>query len=212
MTDQGETDEAIAIHRQCLTLKGWHHVATKGYRFTRDWFTHNIPTLTDYLQRFVNIQVNALEIGSFEGMSACWLLDYILTHPAAKLTCIDPYFAENFAPNIAKTGAPDKIIKLVGPSQDLLPSLEPESYDFVYIDGCHWAEPVRQDALLSWKLLKPEGLVIFDDYEWNDPNYPGQETRIGIDAFIAEVQSEIEIIYHGYQLIARKTAVANSSS
>lgn len=209
LAEQGDGNEAVTVHRQGLALKGWHHVVTKSYVFTRDWFSHNIPVLTEKLQRFVNAKVNALEIGSFEGMSTCWLLDYILKHPAAKLTCIDPYFQENFDLNIAKTGAPEKIIKLVGHSQQLLATLEPESYDFIYIDGCHWAEQVRQDAILAWPLLKPGGLIVFDDYEWSDPNHPGQDTKIGIDAFLASVRSHVEIVHQEYQLIVKKQVTAD---
>ncbi|MBF2046967.1 MAG: tetratricopeptide repeat protein [Elainella sp. C42_A2020_010] len=206
LAEQGEMSEAATVHRQGLALKGWQHVVTKGYSFTRDWFSHNIPVLTEQLQRFVNAKVNALEIGSFEGMSACWLLDYILTHPAARLTCIDPYFQENFDTNIAKTGSPEKIIKLVGHSQDLLATLEPASYDFIYIDGCHWAEQVKQDGVLSWSLLKPGGLMLFDDYEWSDPEYPGQNTKLGVDAFLDSVRSQVEIVHQQYQLIVKKTS------
>jgi tetratricopeptide (TPR) repeat protein/predicted O-methyltransferase YrrM len=211
LAEQGEVNEAVTVHRQALALKGWHHVVTKSYVFTRDWFSHNIPVLTEKLQRFVNARVNALEIGSFEGMSACWLLDYILRHSAAKLTCIDPYFQENFALNIAKTGAPEKIIKLVGHSQQILETLEPESYDFIYVDGCHWAEQVKQDAFLAWPLLKPGGLIIFDDYEWSDPNYPGQDTKIGIDIFLDSLRSQVEIVHQEYQLIVKKQLITQKT-
>lgn len=204
LTNQGEKEAAISLHRQASLLRGWQRATTKNYVFTSDWFTHNIPVWTEHLSRFVNVAVNALEIGSYEGMSTCWFLDYILTHPAAKLTCIDLYFQENFDVNIAKTGSAEKIIKLTGDSHQILASLSPESYDLIYVDGCHWAEHARKDAVLSWKLLKPGGLIVFDDYQWSDPNRPGEDTKFGIDAFLASVQAEIEILHQGYQIIARK--------
>ncbi|MFM7423404.1 MAG: tetratricopeptide repeat protein [Elainella sp.] len=204
LANQGDPEEASLIHRQCSILRGWQRAALREYRFTHDWFTHNIPVWTEHLQRFVDAEVNALEIGSFEGMSTCWLLDYILTHPQARLTCIDLYFQENFDINVAKTGAPEKIIKLAAESHACLASLEPATYDLIYIDGNHLADHAQRDAALSWPLLKPGGLLIFDDYEWSDANYPGQETKVGIDAFIVSVRPQIEILYQGYQLIARK--------
>ena len=212
LSNQGEAAEARLLHRQGGILRGWQRAAIREYSFAHDWFTHNIPVWTEQLQRFVNLPVNALEIGSFEGMSTCWLLDYILTHPDARLTCIDLYFQESFDVNIAKTGAAEKIIKIAAESHQTLAGLKPLSYDLIYIDGNHLAAHAQQDAVLSWKLLKPGGLMVFDDYQWSDPNYPGQETKIGIDAFIAGVQSELEILYQGYQLIARKTVLATSSS
>jgi len=212
LSNQGEAAEARLLHRQASILRGWQRAATREYSFAHDWFTHNIPVWTEHLQRFVNTPVNALEIGSFEGMSTCWLLDYILTHPDARLTCIDLYFQESFDINIAKTGTPEKIIKLTAESHQTLASLKSQSYDLIYIDGNHLAAHAQQDANLSWVLLKPGGLLVFDDYEWSDPNYPGQETKIGIDAFLATVQSEVEILYQGYQLIVRKKVVTSFSS
>lgn len=216
LANQGESVEASLLHRQGGILRGWQRAETRGYRFTHDWFTHNIPVWTERLQRFVNLPVNALEIGSFEGMSTCWLLDYILTHSEAKLTCIDLYFQENFDLNVAKTGSPEKIVKIAAESHQTLASLEPQTYDLIYIDGNHLADHAQQDAALSWPLLKPGGLLIFDDYEWSDANYPGQETKIGIDAFLAtvqsEVQSEVEILHQAYQLIVRKSVIQAASS
>ncbi len=208
LANQGEAAEASKLHRQGGILRGWQRAETRGYHFTHDWFTHNIPVWTERLQRFVNTPVNALEIGSFEGMSTCWLLDYILTHPEAKLTCIDLYFQDNFDLNVAKTGSPEKIIKIAAESHETLAGLTPNAYDLIYIDGNHLADHAQQDAVLAWPLLKPGGILVFDDYEWSDANHPGQETKLGIDAFMATVQPEIEILHQGYQLIARKTVLA----
>jgi predicted O-methyltransferase YrrM len=74
----------------------------------------------------------------------------------------------------------------------------------MYVDGCHWADYVRHEATLAWRLLKPGGLMIFDDYQWSDPNYPGQDTQIGIDAFLATVHDQFEVVHQGYQIIIQK--------
>jgi tetratricopeptide (TPR) repeat protein len=210
LANQGETEQAIELHRQAAAQRGWQRSISKGYGFTHDWFTHTIPVWTEHLKRFVNAEVNALEIGSFEGMSTCWLLDYILTNPNARITCIDHYFQEVFDTNIVKTGSPEKVIKLTGDSHQLLAALEPETYDLIYIDGNHLAEHARQDAALSWPLLKPGGLLVFDDYEWSDANFPGQETKLGIDMFLHSVQPHVEILYQGYQMIVKKSVACPS--
>jgi tetratricopeptide (TPR) repeat protein/predicted O-methyltransferase YrrM len=205
LADQGELEEAIELHRNGGVLKGWQCAASRNYQFTHDWFTHNIPTWAAQLKPFAHYpNVQALEVGSFEGMSACWLLDHILTHPLARLTCIDRYFQEKFETNLAQTEATAKLIKLLGDSHAVLASLRPDSYDIIYIDGCHLADHVRQDAMLSWQLLKVGGLLIFDDYEWTDPNYPGQDTQIGIDTFLNSVQKQITVVHKGYQVIVKK--------
>lgn len=64
----------------------------KGYKFTTDWFIENLPTWEQYLIHLANQpEINVLEIGSWEGMSACWLLDNILTHESSRITCIDTF-------------------------------------------------------------------------------------------------------------------------
>ncbi|MEG4421111.1 tetratricopeptide repeat protein [Microcoleus sp. LAD1_D5] len=201
----GELEEAIICHQKAGELRGWPECAAKDYQFTQDWFTHNIPIWKRHLQEFTGIaDFQVVEIGSFQGMSACWLLDNILTHPTAKITCIDLYFQQHFKGNIVKTGAADRVIELEGYSQDLLVNLNSEYYDVAYIDGCHKPTSALQDAILSWRLVKVGGLMIFDDYEFTFPDSPEQDTKIGIDVFLEMFGSQLEVVHKGYQLIVKK--------
>ncbi|MEG4939278.1 tetratricopeptide repeat protein [Microcoleus sp. F4-D5] len=201
----GELEEAIICHQKASELRGWPECTAKNYQFTQDWFTHNIPIWQRHLQEFTGIaDFQVVEIGSFQGMSACWLLDKILTHPTAKITCIDLYFQEHFKGNIVKTGAAERVIELEGYSQDLLVNLTAEYYDIAYIDGCHKPTSALQDAILSWRLVKVGGLMIFDDYEFTFPDSPEQDTKIGIDVFLEMFGSQLEVVHKGYQLIVKK--------
>jgi len=201
----GELEEAIICHQKAGELRGWAECAAKDYQFTQDWFTHNIPIWKRHLQEFTGIaDFQVVEIGSFQGMSACWLLDNILTHPTAKITCIDLYFQQDFKGNIVKTGAADRVIELEGYSQELLVNLDSEYYDVAYIDGCHKPTSALQDAVLSWRLVKVGGLMIFDDYEFTFPDSPEQDTKIGIDIFLEMFGSQLEVVHKGYQLIVKK--------
>jgi len=201
----GELEEAIICHQKAGELRGWPECAAKDYQFTQDWFTHNIPIWKRHLQEFTGIaDFQVVEIGSFQGMSACWLLDNILTHPTAKITCIDLYFQEHFKGNIVKTGAAARVIELEGYSQDLLVDLNSEYYDVAYIDGCHKPTSALQDAILSWRLVKVGGLMIFDDYEFTFPDSPEQDTKIGIEVFLEMFGSQLEVVHKGYQLIVKK--------
>ncbi|MBE9187133.1 tetratricopeptide repeat protein [Microcoleus sp. LEGE 07076] len=202
----GELAEAIICHQKASELRGWPECAAKNYQFTQDWFTHNIPIWQRHLQQFTGIaDFQVVEIGSFQGMSACWLLDNILTHPTAKITCIDLYFQQHFKGNIVKTGVGEKVIELEGYSQDLLINLTSEFYDIAYVDGCHKPTSALQDAILSWRLVKVGGLMIFDDYEFTFPDSPEQNTKIGIDVFLEMFGSQLEVVHKGYQLIVKKT-------
>lgn len=206
----GELEEAIVCHQKASELRGWVECATKNYQFTQDWFTHNIPIWKRHLQQFKGIpEFQVVEIGSFQGMSACWLLDNILTHPTAKITCIDLYFQQDFKGNIVKTGVAEQVIELEGYSQDLLVHLTSEYYDIAYVDGCHKPTSVLQDAILSWRLVKVGGLMIFDDYEFTFPDSPEQDTKIGINLFLEMFASQLEVVHKGYQLIAKKIGNQN---
>lgn len=201
---QRQWQAAVSCHQQASRLRGWHECPDKHYQFTQDWFTHNIPLWQEHLQPLIGAEAQFLEIGSYQGMSACWLLDRILTHPRAALVCIDPNFQVQFPINISLTGAATKVKPLVGSSHDLLPTLSDRAFDAVYIDGCHLASHVQQDANLAWRLLKSGGLMIFDDYEWTDPGYPGQDPKLGIDAFLESFQDQLDILHRAYQVIIRK--------
>lgn len=207
LVELDQLEEAAICHQKASELRGWYQCVQRGYQFTRDWFTHNIPIWEKYLKPLAELKgLKILEIGSFQGMSACWLLDHILTDPSASITCIEPNFQEQFDGNIAKTGAGAKVKKLEALSYQVLGEQEADAYELVYIDGCHLAASVLEDAILSWRLVKVGGLIIFDDYEWTEPDTLIQTTKIGIDTFLALFQNQVELIHKGYQLIVRKIA------
>lgn len=207
LADLGEFEAACALHRQTSVLHGWGlALEIRQYRFHYNWFTHNIRVWQQQLQSFAHRAIAILEIGSFEGMATCWLLDYILTHPAAKITCVDLYFQDNFNHNIAQTNASHKVTKLSGNSHHILPTLTANQYDIVYIDGSHQAEDVKQDATLAWDLLKLGGVMIFDDYLLPMPENPHQEPKIGIDTFLQSIAQKYKVLHQEYQLLIEKVA------
>jgi predicted O-methyltransferase YrrM len=189
-------------------------------RYTYNWFSGNASQWETMLAEYAaQPHLNFLEIGSFEGRSACWLLRNILTDPTSRLTCID-LFPETLGPgdgmprmatpdktfdaNIAATGQGAQVTKLRGASEALLRTLAADAYDFIYIDGSHNAPYVLSDAVLSWYLLKVDGLICFDDYEWM-PEYPPLERpAAGIDAFMQLYAGLFEVTYTGYQIALRK--------
>ena len=194
------------------------------YRFTTDLFSGNIETWEKNLSRFAHQpDLEFLEIGSFEGGSACWLLKNILTGEGSRLTCIDTFdFAgqgsyyfqdegsesmsieDRFDFNIKQTGSAHKVRKLVGYSQEVLRGLPFSTYNFIYIDGSHLAVNVMQDAVLAWPLLKKGGLLTFDDYEWDDDPNPLNCPRAAIDAFLNIFETHYVMIHKGYQITIEK--------
>jgi len=195
----------------------------KGYQFATDWFSNNIPVWNQVLRRFVGSpNLSFLEVGSWEGRSTCWLLDHILTDPLSTITCIDTFegsiehgsmglgdhvrsLEEIFDHNVEQTGRSNQVKKLKGLSQDWLCQLPADTFDFYYVDGSHVAPDVLADAVLGWRLPKPGGIMVFDDYEWIiNQDKPTLHPKLGVDSFLAAFRDQIRILYRSNQVICEK--------
>ena len=175
-----------------------------------------------------------LEVGSFEGATVCYLIDKLGPKNNLEIYCIDTWeggfehkeqgknmstvesnFDENtnFAISNSKHSiALKKYKKTSAVALSTLLSEGKENYfDFVYIDGSHVASDVLCDAILGFKMLKPNGVMIFDDYLWtpsielNIPLNPLDIPKIAIDAFINIYIRELRIMTAPlYQLFIQK--------
>ena len=84
-----------------------------------------------------------------------------------------------------------------------------EYFDWIYVDGSHEAPDVLADAVLAFMLLRPGGLLVFDDYLWAMPDAPVadfyQLPKPAIDAFVNINQRKLDIVLAPlYQLYVRK--------
>lgn len=194
------------------------------FEFTSDWFSRAIPDWSRELALMVGVQdLRFAEVGVYEGRATVWLLRNVLTHPSARLDCIDSFIwhqregrpagtdmqavKRRFLLNIKLAGAVDKVRLIEARSDDGLCTLPTSSYDFVYIDGSHRAPDVLSDAVLSFRLLKPGGLLIFDDYriarhQGKEPSL--DDPKLAIDAFLAVYARRLDIVWAGYQIAVRK--------
>jgi len=86
-----------------------------------------------------------------------------------------------------------------------LKKLPLNTFDIIYIDGDHTAAGVLADAVLSFQLLKTDGVLIFDDYRWFEERLPEElRPRIAIDSFITSYRNALEVVYRGYQVFIKK--------
>jgi predicted O-methyltransferase YrrM len=182
---------------------------SKKYSFSTDWVSHDIPVWKNILGQFMNKpNIHYLEIGVYEGRSLIWMLENVLTHSTAKATCIDVFdwgdLEKTFRHNLKISGFSRKVKIIKGLSQIELRRLPLHSFDIIYIDGSHTSADVISDAVLSWPLLKKDGLLIFDDYLWQD--YLPMELRpqLAIDSFINAYRYFVEIVHQGCQVILKK--------
>ena len=170
--------------------------------FTNDWFTHNIPNFEKCMETIPE-KKKFLEIGSYEGMSACWLLANGLEE-GGRITCIDPFYngmRSVFELNVREATKKNQIVSIMQmTSYQALAELigRKQTYDFIYVDGVHSPLGVLTDASMSWGLLKQGGVMLFDDYQ-----YPLEPTKVGIDAFLNSFDG-YELIIDNYQLAVRK--------
>ncbi len=184
--------------------------------FTQDWFTIHVESLEPLMRELAGRGSRILEIGSFEGLSTCyflWRLD------DAHATCVDTFEGSAGLPSGGRDGLEaafdgnvalvdsTRVRKLVGDSRRVLLDLAGEQarFDFVYVDGSHRGLDVLVDGALSWPLLEPGGVMVFDDYRWallgNDPLLrPGP----AIDAFVGLVGEHGDVVSRDRQVVIRK--------
>jgi predicted O-methyltransferase YrrM len=177
--------------------------------FTRDWGESLREPWTQHLGHLSGREdVQLLEIGSWEGFSALWLLQNIATHPTSHLTCVDPFVDEftypRFEHNLTVSGVRERVTLHRDCSENVLPSLPWATFDAIYVDGSHDSLHVLLDTVISWRLLKAGGVMILDDYLWR-PELPAvQRPQLAVDAFMELVASTVEVLHKDYQVILRK--------
>ncbi len=187
----------------------------KNYDFKGDqlfyvhFYNYKLPLLNKVLAPFKGKpNTHYLEIGVFEGRTAIWMLENILTHPTSRFTGVDIFsrdFKERYLSNLKRSGVAHKATTIEGYSQVELRKLPLNSFDIIYIDACHRADCVLSDAVLSFELLKDGGILIFDDYNWEEQRFPVEKRpQTAIDSFITTYRNYIEVVHHGYQVVIKK--------
>lgn len=175
----------------------------RRFSFPNNWFSAHEKNWNELLLPWAKNRgpLRVLEVGSYDGQSACWLLQSLLADPRSRLTCVDMWqqrsgdrvFEEDmeqvfqrFQRNCRATGRWDQVRVLRGDSRSMLQSLAGEQFDLIYIDGDHSEEGVRRDSLLCLPLLAAGGLVLWDDYNWCE------SVRDGVNRACSELQIPLE--------------------
>jgi len=157
-----------------------------------------------------------LEIGSFCGNSAAWIMQNILTHPSSKLTCVDPWNGnvahEEFDFSDVEAAFDQQVepykkqlVKEKMYSENYLMKNRSKQFDFIYIDGDHMPQAFMMDALLSWELLKPGGIMAIDDYAWSHPRGPQYNPKQAMDLFVSMYSEHCTVLEKGWQIWIRKS-------
>lgn len=194
--------------------------------FTTDWFSSNINRWNNYKSLFHNKEnIHCLEIGSWQGRSTIYTAENYCNGKGSYVDAVDTWegsvehsdltknnLFEIFKANTHKYVEEKRIIPYRGMSSDYLMKFVQEvrngtreQYDFIYVDASHIAKDVLMDAVLSWEILKINGVMIFDDYEWEEYKEASMTPKIAVDSVLQVYQGMYEIIYKGYQVHIKKT-------
>lgn len=183
--------------------------------FTTDWFSFRIP----HWQELVLPALlkcggpRYLEIGSYEGRSACWVAEQLAEKPGAEVHCVDiwgdPEVEARFDANTAEP--PTVLLKHKQDSMRWLAEAiaRRDMFDVIYVDGDHQAKSALLDGAMAWPLLRPGGIMVFDDYPWKHPDgTPSWKIppKPGIDAFLDLWGSELRLLRKNWQVYVQKLA------
>ena len=198
----------------------WRH---QEYRFTdtQDWFTHNEAKWRALRCRITTPRPRALEIGSWEGRSAVFILTELCLN-GGELVCIDHFdlmkteaARERHAKlhrNLSLTGKSYRVIEEFS-VPGLMTLLREEmsatcpGFDWIYVDGSHEADDTFLDGELAWRLAREGAIIIFDDYRWDMvPQDSVHHPKRGIDAFLALHAGEYTLLSTktDYQVVLQK--------
>ena len=151
-----------------------------------------------------------------------WFINHLLEHKNSRINLVDTWKGsveynedfdkvyEEYKENIKYSKYPEKVIENRMTSLEFLAKhilTYPKPYfDIIFIDACHDSRCVMTDAMLSWKVLKLNGYLVFDDYGWNllrdKPDYV--RPKMSIDCFLNLFRDDIKIIHKGYKVFLKK--------
>lgn len=215
--------QLIASKRQAPMIAGEYSAWFKNKEFAFDWTSGHFATWSAILNPLKDLHVKVLEIGSYEGLSALFFLNFL---PRSSIVCIDPWDPVTIEPAVARLVPGDaeqyqfaegrfdrnlrpfaeRITKIKAFSVSALTDLgvNRRRFDLIYIDGSHRRADAYRDCTLSWPLLDPGGIMLIDDYEFGADLPDELKPKQGVDAFLSNVANEFEEVHRAYQVVIRK--------
>lgn len=164
-------------------------------------------------------RLQCLEIGTHEGQSAMFFNKKILLHEDSTLLCVDPFIKSHWL-NLNPNGLcyediwdynhsnNKKIKKYIGKNSDLYKEefFKDLSFDIIYVDDDHTIKSTKLNIENLVDKLKPNGLLIFDDYDYTKAIYD-EKDAIKFCSPVKELVDELvklPCIFKDYQIIFRK--------
>lgn len=186
---------------------------TTKYKHTHQWFVGS--EIQKHLLKFIDPKqkITMLEIGSYEGLSACCFLDNIMYHDDSTLDCVDPFdISDTTSPltNVTESNCRYNISHSINStkcsiykmySSDFFP-IAKKIYDIIYIDGSHLPDDIKYDMRKADRCLKVGGIMWMDDYLGGTDG----SIRKAMNEVVMEFGTRYKTIHYGYQLALQKVA------
>jgi predicted O-methyltransferase YrrM len=122
---------------------------------------------------------SVLEVGTLGGYSAIWMARALPPDGSLLSLEIEAAHAEFARRHVARAGLGDRVEIRIGRALDVLPSLDGQRFDAMFIDADK--EPLVTYFEWALRLVRPGGLVIADNALWGgrvlDPENDDEKTR-----------------------------------
>jgi predicted O-methyltransferase YrrM len=181
------------------------------------WVEHIVPRTS-----MLDHPLSWLEVGVYEGQSALWTLENILTDISTLtssqrlITCVDVFDRDQrelvrWGGNLdyelsfdANVGHRHGVRKIKTSGKLAMQAMLDEGcrrFDGIYVDSDHAEDVVRAESRLAWNLLLPGGILVLDDY--GSPTDPG--VRPAARSLLDDPSTKHQVLHEGFQLVVLKT-------
>ena len=178
-----------------------------------------------YLSKFVNNKNNILEINADKGYVTKWFLNNLCNNKKSLIISIDSWNKSEeyknykitinehiFNKNINNSGRELQVNKMKMNTDNAIKIIKNNNktekiFNIIYIDASYFNESLMSNCVLAFELLEDNGIMIFDDYNWDDINNEFFYTKITIDSFLYTFKTKITILNNKYQIILQKNII-----
>lgn len=181
----------------------------KGKQFTTDWTSQYLASWKKAFAHLPsNDEIQVLEIGTWEGRSTIAILNLL---PRSHVTAVDGWWhaegqerMKRFDANVSEFSGRVEKCQRDSVSAMMVMISAGKKYDLIYIDGDHRRNSVIADTLYAWLLLKENGILMWDDYQW-EPNYADELRPFSaINWILEKFTGRYTILHKDYQVIIKK--------
>ena len=192
-----------------------------GKSFSADWTTWHFANWVEFLHPLRKRPVRVLEIGSWEGRSALFFLNYF---PASQLACVDTFGGNiehmrnpHFAALIAETEQrfdfqcrrlrPGRVEKIKGSSRPMSfrDSASRRAASILCMSTPAIGPPMSTaDGALAWPVVEREGIVIFDDYEFDEIEDESERPEARHRRVSRGRRRPVRLMHKAYQVVIAK--------